>query len=299
MANFANLKRNRDENLSKITQELSKLQQPQGGSSNNEDLYWKPTIDKVGNGQAVIRFLPPVDGEDAPFVRLWDHGFQGPGGWYIEKSLTSVGEQDPLSEYNTRLWNSGIESDKEQARKQKRRLRYISNILVIKDSANPENEGKVFLYQYGKKIFDKLSDMVNPEFEDEAVINPFDFWEGANFKLRVRKVDGYPNYDKSEFEDQGAIGTDEEMEAIWKQQHSLSDIVARKNFKTYDELKTRLDKALGLNGKSSVPATKRAEDATPPWEDVPDTKTGKVTAPIAGEDEDDDISFFKKLAKDD
>ena len=298
---FASLKRDRSESLNKLTNELSKLNQPQQSNNNSsgDDRFWKPTVDKAGNGQAIIRFLPPSVNEDMPFVRLWDHGFQGPGGWYIEKSLTTLGEKDPVSELNTRLWNSGVESDKELVRKQKRRLHYNSNIYVVKDPANPDTEGKVFLFQYGKKIFDKISDAMNPEFDGEEKINPFDFWEGANFKLRIRQVEGYRNYDKSEFDSKRALAADDEMENIWKKQHSLNEFLDRKNFKTYDELKARLDKALGLVSQPAQPRTQRAADVSPPWDDSSATTTTTTTTNSSTtEEEDEDISFFKRLASD-
>lgn len=300
--NFASLKRNSKANLEKLTQELNKLQSNQTNSNNGPDTrFWKPTVDKAGNGQAIIRFLPSPKGEDVPFIRIWDHGFQGPGGYYIEKSLTTLGEPDPVSELNTKLWNSGIDADKEQVRKQKRRLHYIANIYVVRDPGNPDNEGKVFLYQFGKKIFDKITDKMNPEFEGEETVNPFDFWEGANFRLRIRQVDGYRNYDKSEFETPSTLADDEELEAIWNKQYSLQEFLDRKNFKTYDELKARLDKALGNTTSRSAekPRTQRAADASPPWEE-PDTTPTAVSTPASSADEDDeDVSFFKRLARED
>lgn len=292
---FASLKRDREASLAKLTNELTKLNQNQANNNSGaDDRFWKPTVDKAGNGQAIIRFLPPPSNEDMPFVRIWDHGFQGPGGWYIEKSLTTLGEKDPVSELNTRLWNSGVESDKELVRKQKRRLHYISNIYVVKDPGNPDTEGKVFLFQYGKKIFDKLTDAMNPEFEGEEAVNPFDFWEGANFKLRIRQVEGYRNYDKSEFDAKRPLASDEDMEAIWKKQHSLQEFLDRKNFKTYDELKARLDKALGLTAQPAQARTQRAADVAP-WDDSPAASAPTTTS---SEDEDEDISFFKRLASD-
>lgn len=298
MVDFSKLRKNSKASLDKLTSELNKLNQPQSNNSGSDDRFWKPTVDKAGNGQAIIRFLPAPGEEEMPFVRIWDHGFQGPGGWYIEKSLTTLGEKDPVSEYNTRLWNSGVEADKEQVRKQKRRLHYVSNIYVIKDPANPDNEGKVFLFQYGKKIFDKISDMMNPEFDGEEAVNPFDLWEGCNFKLRIRNVEGYRNYDKSEFDKSTALGSDKEMEVIWKSEHSLADFLSRSNFKTYEELKARLDKVLGLdaegNEKASKPKTTSAETASPPWEDNTETVTSSGAT-----EEDEDLSYFRNLAKDD
>jgi len=299
MVDFSKLRKSSKASLEKLTSELNKLNQPQSNNSGSDDRFWKPTVDKAGNGQAIIRFLPAPGEEEMPFVRIWDHGFQGPGGWYIEKSLTTLGEKDPVSEYNTRLWNSGVEADKEQVRKQKRRLHYVSNIYVVKDPGNPDNEGKVFLFQYGKKIFDKISDMMNPEFEGEEAVNPFDFWEGCNFKLRIRNVEGYRNYDKSEFDKSTALASDKEMEAIWKAQHSLAAFLDRSNFKSYDELKARLDKVLGLDSdgnevKVTKPKTSTAESATPPWEDNETTTSSSTST-----DEDEDLSYFRNLAKDD
>ncbi len=289
---FASLKRNGKTNLEKLTQELTKLQSNQTNANNGPDeRLWKPTVDKAGNGQAVIRFLPAPKDEDMPFVRIWDHGFQGPGGWYIEKSLTTLGEPDPVSELNTKLWNSGVEADKDLVRKQKRRLHYISNIYVVRDPGNPDNEGKVFLYQYGKKIFDKITDVMNPTFEDDKAVNPFDFWEGANFKLRIRQVEGYRNYDKSEFESPSQLADDDQLEAIWSKQYSLQEFLDRKNFKSYDELKARLDKALGAVA-TPKPQAQRATEASVPWED-----NEPVTRSTVDED-DEDVSFFKKLARD-
>jgi len=294
---FADLKRNSSSNFEKLNKELNKLN---SNSNNNGDIenLWKPATDKAGNGYAVIRFLPAPNGEDVPFVRIWDHGFQGPGGWYIEKSLTTFGETDPLGELNSQLWNSGSDADKEIARKQKRRLSYYSNVYIVKDPANPENEGKVFLFKYGKKIFDKLNDLMNPSFEDEAPVNPFDFWTGANFKLKIRKVEGYPNYDKSEFDSAGPLSdNDDELEAIYKKEHSLQALLDRKNFKTYDELKARLDRALGRT-TSPTPARKAPVEEAPAWEPK-STPAPKFAEASVDEDEDDDLAFFRNLTEED
>jgi len=231
---FADLKQSRQSNLDKLTQELNKLANPQQQGGSSDDRFWKPEVDKSGNGYAVIRFLPAPQGEDVPFVRVWDHGFKGPQGqWYIERSLTTIGQKDPVSEYNTMLWNSGVEANKQQVREQKRRLSFYSNIYVVKDPADPENEGKVFLYRYGKKIFDKLNDLMNPQFEDEKPINPFDFWEGANFKLKIRNVEGYRNYDKSEFETPAPLLDDDSaLESMWAKQYGLNEFVDPTNFKS-------------------------------------------------------------------
>jgi len=290
---FASLKK-ASGSIDKLARELEKLNTPATNSS-EDTRFWKPELDKAGNGFATIRFLaaPAADGDDAlPWVRVFDHGFQGPGGWYIENSLTTLGQKDPVSEYNTILWNSGIEANKEIARKQKRRLKYISNILVVSDPKNPDNEGKVFLFKYGKKIFDKITEAMNPEFDDEEGINPFDFWAGANFKLKIRKFEGYPNYDKSEFDKPSALydGDDAKLEKLWKSEYSLKDFLDPKHFKNYDELKTKLNRVLGLDGAPAASKSKASDEKpaskekeTPPWTD----------------DEDDDMKLFEKLARED
>ena len=260
MANsFQALKKSTQTSFTKLTDELTKLSAtPQG--KQEDARFWKPTVDKAGNGFAVIRFLPAPEGEDVPFVRIFDHAFQGPGGWYIEKSLTSLGEKDPVSEYNMELWNTGLKSNQDTVRKQKRKLGFISNVYIVKDTANPENEGKVFMYKYGKKIFDKLNAAMNPEFEDENPLNPFDMWEGANFKLKIRKVEGYQNYDKSEFDEAGPLlQDDDQLESIWKSEYALQPFLARVEFKDYDVLKARLYKVLGLDGSSSKPVVRATE----------------------------------------
>ena len=231
--------------LDKLLAQVQQDEKPSGGDKKSyvDDRLWKPVVDKGGNGYAVIRFLPAPEGDsEMPWVRVWNHAFQGPTGqWFIENSLTTINQTCPISEMNSQLWNSGVESDKEIARKQKRKLQYYANIYVVEDAANPENNGKVMLYKFGKKIFDKLMEAMQPEFPDDPQINPFDMWEGANFKLKIRKVDGYWNYDKSEFDEKSQLkSTDDELEAIYKKTHSLNDFIAPSNFKTYDELKTML-----------------------------------------------------------
>ena len=282
--------------LDKLLNAVKEDSAPQEKKSYKDERLWKPELDKSGNGYAVIRFLPSCDGEDLPWAKLWSHAFQGPTGqWYIENSLTTVGGKDPVSEHNTALWNSGIESDKEIARKQKRKLQYYSNIYVESDSKHPENNGKVFLFRYGKKIFDKIMAAMQPEFEDESAINPFDFWKGANFKLKIRKVDGYWNYDKSEFESPSQLkSTDEELEAIYKKEHSLAEFLAPSNFKSYDELKTRLDTVLSGTVATKTAAAMVEEDEVP---FKPDFKS--EPAPVmatADAEEDDAMSYFEKLA---
>ena len=289
--------------LDKLLQQVQKDESPATEKKSYVDeRLWKPSVDKSGNGYAVIRFLPAPKGEELPWVRVWNHAFQGPTGqWYIENSLTTLNQKDPVSEYNTQLWNSGVESDKEIARKQKRKLKYYSNIYVVSDPSNPENEGKIFLYAYGKKIFDKLMEAMQPAFEDETPINPFDLWEGANFKLKIRKVDGYWNYDKSEFDSVSALkGSDEELETIYNGEYSLAEFLAPTNFKSYDELKTRLDAVLS----GTVVATKTAaalveEDETPAptfkSEPTPEPQTSGGSFGVSDED-DDAMSYFEKLA---
>jgi len=270
---------------------------PQEKKSYVDERLWKPELDKSGNGYAVIRFLPAVSGEDLPWAKVWNHAFQGPTGqWYIENSLTTLNQKDPVSEHNTRLWNTGLESDKEIARKQKRKLQYFSNIYVVSDTKHPENEGKVFLFRYGKKIFDKVTAAMSPEFEDEKAINPFDFWEGANFKLKIRKVDGYWNYDKSEFEDTSKLFEDDsEADKVWQSQHSLAEFTAASNFKSYDELKSRLDAV--LSGTVKVGNVADDLDDAPVAKPKVDTKpvTTKVETPVV--EEDDTLAYFEKLAE--
>jgi hypothetical protein len=292
-------------NFDSLMKEVEKIAKPTG-ERREDDRFWSPAVDKAGNGYAVIRFLPPPKGEELPWVRIWNHGFQGPSGrWYIENSLTTLNQADPVSELNSELWNSGIESNKEIARKQKRKLTYIANILVIKDSANPQNEGKVFLYKFGKKIFDKVKDIMQPQFEDEEPINPFDFWKGANFKLKIRNVEGYRNYDKSEFDTMTAIAdSDDEIEAIWNQQYPLQEFLDAKNFKSYDELKKKLEIVLKGSPAAGVTADKISESRMEDEEvaEAPVMRTARAPQPRAStpvdEDDDDTLSYFANLAKD-
>ncbi len=290
----------------KLVKEVEKMNN-NGGSSSDERL-WKLECDKSGNGYAVIRFLPAPDGEDLPFVKLYSHAFQGPGGWYIENSLTTLGQKDPVSEHNTMLWNNGTDAGKEAARKQKRKLTYIANVYVVKDPANPANEGKVFLYKFGKKIFDKLTAAMQPEFEDEEAIDPFDFWAGANFKLKAKNVAGYRNYDSSEFARPDALLDDDEaMEAIWKREYSLAELVAADQFKTYDDLKKRLDYVLGNKGTPRLQdeefegeesnrgsARELTEDLRSDLNSLQPTRSSSAYE----EEEDDAMSYFAKLAED-
>ena len=299
---FANLK-SRSADISKLVQAAETA----GGSTQKsyaDDRFWKPEVDKSGNGYAIIRFLPEPANEDLPWVRMFDHGFQGPGGWYIENSLTTINQNDPVGEYNSQLWNNGTDAGKEQARKQKRRLSYYSNIYVVKDPANPANEGKVFLYKYGKKIWDKLNEAMSPEFEDENPINPFDFWEGADFKLKIRNVDGYRNYDRSEFDSPAALldGDDEQLESVYNSMHSLQEFLDPSNFKSYDELKAKLDRVLN-GGKTASAAASLAEEFEVEEEVTPAPRMAAKPAPAMASSndsfDDDDLSFFEKLAEED
>jgi len=263
-----------------------------------DDRFWKPTRDKAGNGYAVIRFLPAKDGEDLPWVRYWDHGFKGPTGlWYIENSLTSIGQQDPVSEHNSVLWNSGRDEDKALARERKRRLHYVSNVLVVSDPANPDNEGKVFLYTFGKKIFDKVMDVMQPQFADEEPVNPYDFWEGADFKIKIRKVEGWVNYDKSEFSSPSSLyeGDEARLEETYSKLYSLQEFLQPGNYKTYDELSMKLNKVLGIDAGHAPVAAPVVNEAPAPVLTAEDNHF--ESAPEASSDEDDTLSYFAKLAK--
>ena len=297
---FAKLKK--QSKLGSLTAKLVKeVEKMNNNGASGDDRLWKLDVDKSGNGYAVIRFLPAPDGEDLPFVKLYSHAFQGSGGWYIENALTTLGQKDPVSEYNTQLWNNGTDSGKETARKQKRKLTYTSNIYVVKDPANPENEGKVFLFKYGKKIFDKLTAAMQPEFEDEEAIDPFDFWQGANFKLKAKNVAGYRNYDSSEFAAQSPLLDDDDaLEALWKKELSLAEIVATDQFKTYEDLKRRLDYVLGntaprqdveVEDEVEIIERERAE------QEVTAAANSTSRSVTADADEDDALSYFAKLAE--
>jgi hypothetical protein len=316
MSNFANLKK--QSSLGSLTEKLVKqVEKMSTTSSGADERLWKPEVDKTGNGFAVLRFLPAPDGEDLPWAKMYSHAFQGNGGWYIENSLTTIGGKDPLGEYNRELWNTGSETNKEIVRKQKRKLNYYSNIYVVKDPTNPSNEGKVFLFKYGKKIFDKIMEAMQPEFEDESPINPFDFWVGANFKLKIVKKDGYWNYDKSEFDRVSPLLDDDDaMEAIWKKEYSLNAITAPDQFKTYEELERRMNMVLGLSPSSSPTQSRAVVEQEDQYESYnqPVNSESKVleeleqsyarsksptlpTVTAVDEDEDDALSYFQKLAE--
>ena len=311
---FDALKKNRSKSFDKLSDQINKIS-AKSYSNPDANKYWKPTRDAAGNGFAIIRFLPEPDGEDFPFVRLWDHAFQGPTGmWYIENSRKTLNmeEPDPVSELNVKLWNSTTDDDspeRKQVRKQKRRLHYISNIYVIKDSGNPDNEGKVFLFKYGKKIYDMVNEQMNPSFEDEERVNPFDLWEGANFRLKIRQGDGgFPNYDKSEFDSASPMfDDDEKMETVWKQCHSLKEVIAPSNFKGYDELQAKLHKVLGLSSSprsSSSTAEEEIDDdidmsrlsSKPAAKEAAAPKIKEISSAPADDEDADDLEYFKNLA---
>jgi len=282
---FASLKK--QSSLGSLTAKLVKEVEKTNSANKGDERLWKPEVDKAGNGYAVIRFLPAPDGEDLPWVKLYSHAFQGPGGWYIENSLTTVNGKDPCSEFNTQLWNSGVESDKQIARNQKRKLSYFANIYVVKDPANPSNEGQVFLYKFGKKIFDKIMGAMQPEFEDETPLNPFDFWAGADFKVKIKKVAGFWNYDSSEFAAPNPLLKDDDaLEALWKKEYSLQELISADKFKTYDELKKRLDSVLKL--AQAAPARQVVEEE--------DIEREPVVASVP-EGNDDALSYFQQLAE--
>lgn len=292
-----------------VTKLVSAANEMTGGGekkSYGDDRFWKPSVDENGNGYAVLRFLPAGDGQELPWVRYWDHFFKGPTGqWYIEKSLTTLGQNDPVSELNSRLWNSGIEDDKETARKQKRRLHYVSNVLVVSDPSNPSNEGKVFLYDYGKKIFDKIMDVMQPQFPGEEPINPFDFWKGADFQLKIRNVAGYRNYDKSEFKSPSVLSeSEDQLKSIYNQMHDLNEFVDTSSFKSYDELKGRLQVVLGEAVGAGTTARNESLSQTAEsnvGRSAPQPEIVASPAPSVGteEDEEDTLSYFAKMAQED
>ena len=294
---FESLKKS-SSNFDAITKALETKMTPENQQSNNkyqDDRLWKPELDKTGNGYAVLRFLPASNGEEMPWQRVWTHAFQDKGGWFIENSLTTLNQKDPVSEENTRLWNTGIDSDKDIARKRKRKLSYYANIFVVSDPKHPENEGQVKLYKFGKKIFDKITEAMQPAFEDEQAINPFDFWKGANFKLKIRKVDGYWNYDKSEFEGVTPLKeSDDDIKAIWEKQYPLKPFVDPSNFKTYDELKEKLNRVI-----TGTQSTATVDTVDLPPQTTTSVEMPKVSQSTTASDEDDTLDYFSKLADED
>ena len=302
MSSFANLKRNKS-TFDKLTKAVQATSAPSEAGSKDDTRFWQPEVDKSGNGMAIIRFLPApsIDGDDAlPWVRVFNHGFQGPGGWLIDNCLTTLNQACPVCEHNSTLWNSGIEANKEIVRKQKRKLSYYANVLIISDPKHPENEGQIKLFKFGKKIFDKISETMNPEFPDEKPVNPFDFWEGANFKLKIRNVEGYRNYDKSEFDSPEALfgGDDDKLEELWKKEYSLKDFTEAKHFKPYDQLKGRLDKILGFEGGAIKAKGAAAEEESNFSSGYAAKAADEVLSKSSSVAEDDDLDFFKSLAED-
>ena len=296
------LRKMRNNDFGAISSAFDKVANPQTETKSYvDDRFWRLEGDKAGNGTATIRFLPRVEGDELPWVRIFSHGFQGPTGkWYIENSLTTLGENDPVGELNTQLWNSGSEANKEIARKQKRKLSFIANVLIVSDPKHPENEGKVFLFKFGKKIFDKIMDKARPTFEDEKPVNVFDFWEGANFKLRMRKKDGYANYDESVFTDPVALGDDDEIVRVAKTQYKLAEFIDRKNFKSYDELKKKLNEVLSGDSFASKSAAQMVEEEDRPVASAPKIASKAAPKmPEVSDDDDDVMSYFEKIAKED
>tara|TARA_R110001583_G_scaffold77268_2_gene210444 strand:+ start:2167 stop:3075 length:909 start_codon:yes stop_codon:yes gene_type:complete len=300
---FSNMKKNAKSNIGRLTDEITKLNK--GSESYKDDRFWKPELDKSSNGYAVIRFLPAPDGEDLPWARTFNHGFKGKGGWFIENCPTTVGGKCPVCEANSELWNSGIEKDKDVARNRKRRLSYTANIFVVSDPSNPQNEGKNFLYKFGKKIFDKVNESMNPEFEDEDAINPFDFWGGANFKLKVRKVAGFINYDKSEFESSSNLldGDDAKLEELWKNQYPLKEFTDSSNFKDYAQLKSRFESVVSGSGIATsaeeIEEAQREVSSKFGTNNASDDGVAKAEKAFGDESKEDDaLSYFEKLAND-
>ena len=295
---FADLKKKSSNNLQFLQKELEKTV----SSKNVDERFWKPEVDASGNGYAVIRFLPAPDGETVPWAKVYSHAFQGPGGWYIENSRTTLGEKDPVGEVNRQHWNDGTEEGKDIARKQKRKLSYYSNIQVVKDPKHPENEGKVFLYKYGKKIHDKVLAAMQPEFQDETPVNVFDLWEGANFKLKIKKVAGFWNYDSSEFDSVSALSSDDtELEATWKSEHSLEAFTAADQYKSYEDLEKRLQLVLGSAPRATVPSVD-SEEYEPVAAAPQSSFRQQMSAPVKKEavvEDDDALSYFASLASDD
>ena len=298
---FANLKSSRGSSIDSLVKAAEAVSTKTDTKSYDDDRFWKPTRDKAGNGYAVIRFLPCQEGEDLPWVRYWDHGFKGPTGlWYIENSLTSIGQEDPVSEANSVLWNTGRDEDKATARERKRRLHYVSNVLIVSDPSNPENEGKVKLYKFGKKIFDKIMDVMQPQFADEQPVNPYDFWEGADFKIKIRKVEGWVNYDKSEFAAAAPLmgGEEDQLEGVYDKLHSLNDFIDPKNYKSYDELKAKMNKVLGVDaGHISMDNNSVMQSAPVIEQPSVGTTTESVSMSSSDEAEEDTLSYFDKLAQ--
>jgi len=301
------LRKMRSGDFSKITDALEKAANPQSNNTREEDKrFWKLERDKAGNGSAVIRFLPRTEKDELPWVRIYHHGFKGPTGrWYIENSLSTIGQMDGVAELNRELWNSTEDDNhpnRKQAREQKRRLTYISNILVISDPKHPENEGKVFLFKYGKKIHDKIVDAARPTFADQEPIDVFDYWEGANFKLRMRQVDGYANYDQSVFDAPSAIGDDEFIVEVANTQHWLGEFIDPKNFKSREDLDKKLAEVMGNGKKSLATAEKEVEQAaginsSPAVATIKEAKSTSIELP-ASDDDSNLADYFNTILND-
>lgn len=283
-----------------------------GNNKKGDERFWKPTVDQQGNGYAVIRFLPTKeylnDPAAVPWVRYWDHGFKGPTGkWYIEKSLTSIGQQDPLGELNSRMWATEDPEQQEIVRQRKRRLHHVANILVVDDQGNPDNNGKVFLYQFGKKIFDKIIDVMSPEFPDEDPIVPFDVFGGANFQLKIRQVAGYRNYDKSNFAAPSDLfdGDEKKLEELFDKLYDISEFVDPAKYPSYSELEKKLNDVLGVRkptldaATAAAPAMKSAEAKEPEIVESNieiNDETGEDDLPWNDEEDDDVLAHFERLA---
>jgi hypothetical protein len=293
------LRKMRTQDFGKISSEFDKIANPQSDSkSYQDDRFWKLEADKAGNATATLRFLPRAEGDELPWVKIFSHGFQGPTGkWYIENSLTTIGENDPVGELNSRLWNTGSDADKEVARKQKRKLAYYANVLIVSDPKHPENEGKVKLFKFGKKIFDKIMDKARPTFEDETPVNVFDFWEGADFKLRMRKVDGYPNYDQSAFQEPSPVAdSEEEILTIANSQFKLAEFLDKKNFKTYEELARKMASVLEGSSSNTPSAASMSDDDEPVRQIKATAPKSKVSIASSDDNDEEALSYFKKIA---
>lgn len=301
--NLADLRKLRTSNLDSIANALKKTT----FEKEDDSSFFKLEKDKAGNGSAVLRFLPKHPDDDLPFVSIYSHAFQNPTNkrWYIENSRTTINEADPVAELNSKLWSTGLESDKEVARRQRRKLTYIANVLVVHNPANPALEGQVMQFKFGKKIFEKLADATKKsEFPDDPPpFDPFDPFGGANFKLRQREVEGYPNYDKSEFAGVSPISEDEDklLEVLNKIQ-PLKPLVDASKFKSYDDLKKKLDSVLNANQAGAAPSAQEVIEnvSSKPTAAKPAGKVAEAPAPKSKaadiEDTDDIEDYFKNLA---
>lgn len=304
MTTFSQLKKNSGSknNLERLTKYAEEL----GGNKKRQadERFWYPAVDKAGNGSALIRFLPTPDGGQHEFVRLFTHGFQEKR-WFIENCPTTIGGKCPVCEHNSELWNTGVEAHKALVRGsgnkagRKRQLSYIANIYVIKDPANPENEGKVFLFRYGKKIHDMIQFAMKPPadgIEEIDPIDPYDLWEGANFKMVIRNVDGRRNYDKSGFLASTPLMKDDaKLEEIWKSEYDIEEFVSKGSFKDYNTLMTQFNAALG----AVAPQTTRqaVEEVEEQWSKTDELNDEQPRRVEANDDviSDADDDFFASL----